>query len=34
MKDLQMAKYNVDLFLKNEEQTLQAEKQKTTEKSL
>jgi hypothetical protein len=31
MKDIQMAKYNVDLFLKFEEQKEQAEKQKTTE---
>ena len=34
MKDYQTAKYNVDLFLKFEEQDKQAEKQKTTEKSL
>ena len=31
MKDIQMAKYNVDLFLNFEEQKEQAEKQKTTE---
>jgi hypothetical protein len=33
MKDIQMAKYNVDLFLKFEEQKELAEKQKTTEQT-
>ena len=33
MKDIQMAKYNVDLFLKFEEQKDQAEKQMTTEQT-
>lgn len=33
MKDIQMAKYNIDLFLKFEEQKDQAEKQKTTEQT-
>lgn len=33
MKDIQMAKYNVDLFLKFEEQKDQDEKQKTTEQT-
>ncbi len=34
MKDYQTAKYNIDRFLKFEESEKQAEKQKTTEKSL
>ena len=34
MKDLQMAKYNVDLFLKNEEQRAPEERHKKTEKIL
>ncbi len=34
MKDIQMAKYNIDLFLKNEEQEKTAEKQKTNEQTL
>ena len=34
MKDYQTAKYNVDCFLKTDESERQAEKQKTTEKSL
>ena len=33
MKDIQMAKYNIDLFLKFEEQKDQAEKQMTTEQT-
>lgn len=34
MKDIQMAKYNIDQFLKTEEQDKAAEKQKTTEQTL
>mgnify|MGYP004600647025 CR=1 FL=1 len=34
MKDYQTAKYNIDRFLQTEEQEKQAEKQKTTEKSI
>ncbi|WP_026509161.1 relaxase/mobilization nuclease domain-containing protein [Butyrivibrio sp. LC3010] len=34
MKDIQMAKYNIDQFLKIEEQDRNAEKQKTTEQTL
>ena len=34
MKDIQMAKYNIDQFLKIEEQDRNAEKQKTTEQTI
>ncbi len=34
MKDIQTAKYNVDQFLKSEEQNQKAEKRKTTEQTL